>query len=176
MAMTEVKPRIYCGTYAKYNAGNLAGAWLDLEDYTDTDAFYDACRELHKDETDPEYMFQDFEGFPRALYSESPDQDKLEKLYSWLGKTEDERAIVAAYWDSIDGDADPDTALEAYAGTYSTEADWAEEFLKDTGALESIPENLRYYFDFEAYARDCRLSGDVTFCDSPEGVMVFHNT
>ena len=26
-------PRIYVGTYAKYNAGSIAGQWLDLEDY-----------------------------------------------------------------------------------------------------------------------------------------------
>jgi len=50
--------RIYVGTYAKYNAGSIKGAWLDLEDYSDRDAFLEACRELHKDEQDPEFMFQ----------------------------------------------------------------------------------------------------------------------
>ena len=39
--------RIYVGTYAKYNAGSIKGAWLDLEDYADRDAFLEACRELH---------------------------------------------------------------------------------------------------------------------------------
>jgi hypothetical protein len=29
----EHTPRIYVGTYAKYNAGSIAGAWLDLDDY-----------------------------------------------------------------------------------------------------------------------------------------------
>ncbi len=32
--------RIYVGTYAKYNVGNLAGDWLDLENYVDADGFY----------------------------------------------------------------------------------------------------------------------------------------
>lgn len=58
--------RLYVGTYAKYNADSLGGGWLDLSDYSDRDEFLGACRDLHKDESDPELMFQDFEGFPRA--------------------------------------------------------------------------------------------------------------
>ncbi len=51
--------RVYVGTYAKYNDGNLFGKWFDLEDYTDLDEFYEACADLHADEEDPELMFQD---------------------------------------------------------------------------------------------------------------------
>lgn len=49
--------RIYVGTYAKYNEGSIFGKWLDLSDYSDSEEFYEACRELHKDEEDPELMF-----------------------------------------------------------------------------------------------------------------------
>ena len=38
--------RIYVGTYAKYNNGSIAGAWLNLDDYSDKDAFLAACRKL----------------------------------------------------------------------------------------------------------------------------------
>lgn len=57
--LDEVK--IYVGTYAKYNNGSIFGKWLTLSDYSDLSEFYDACRELHKDEEDPEFMFQDYE-------------------------------------------------------------------------------------------------------------------
>ena len=63
--------RVYVGTYAKYNAGSLGGRWLNLSDYANKDEFMAACRELHKDEADPEFMFQDFEGVPSWLISES---------------------------------------------------------------------------------------------------------
>ena len=63
--------KVYVGTYAKYNNGSLSGAWLDLSDYSDKEEFYEACRELHKDEEDAEYMFQDYENIPEALISES---------------------------------------------------------------------------------------------------------
>ena len=32
--------------------------------------FYEACRELHKDEEDAEYMFQDWENVPEGLIDE----------------------------------------------------------------------------------------------------------
>lgn len=63
--------RVYVGTYRKYNSGSLAGKWLTLADYANRDEFYAACRELHKDEADPEFMFQDWEGVPSWMIGES---------------------------------------------------------------------------------------------------------
>lgn len=63
--------RVYVGTYHKYNSGSLAGKWLTLADYANRDEFYAACRELHKDEADPEFMFQDWEGVPSWMIGES---------------------------------------------------------------------------------------------------------
>lgn len=56
--------KCYVGTYGKYNEGNLAGKWLDLNDYPTYKDFCAACRELHKNECDPEFMIQDWEGLP----------------------------------------------------------------------------------------------------------------
>lgn len=63
--------RVYVGTYAKYNAGSLEGKWLTLSDYANKAEFIAACRELHKDEADPELMFQDWEGVPSWMIGES---------------------------------------------------------------------------------------------------------
>lgn len=165
-------PRIYVGTYAKYNSGSITGAWLDLEDFSDRDAFYEACAELHKDEPDPELMFQDFEYFPRAFYSES---NVPAELFDWLALDEDDRELLAVYQEHVDQDGTIDQAREAFSGKYDSEEDWAHEFLDDTGALESIPENLRYYFDFQAYARDARIGGDMTFARHASDVWAFHS-
>ena len=70
-ATTLSAARVYVGTYGKYNAGSLFGEWLDLSDYSDKEEFYDACRELHKDEEDAEFMFQDWENVPENLIGES---------------------------------------------------------------------------------------------------------
>ena len=65
-ATTLSAASVYVGTYAKYNNGSLFGAWLNLSDYSDKEEFYEACRELHKDEEDAEYMFQDWENVPEG--------------------------------------------------------------------------------------------------------------
>ncbi len=57
--MTNVN--LYVGTYQKYNEGSLYGKWINLSDYSDLGKFYKEIRELHKDEDDPEFMFQDWE-------------------------------------------------------------------------------------------------------------------
>ena len=59
--------RVYIGTYGKYNAGSLAGGWVDLDSCASYREFLAACKKLHRDEAEPEYMIQDYEGFPDGL-------------------------------------------------------------------------------------------------------------
>lgn len=164
--------RIYVGTYAKYNNGSIAGAWLDLDNYPDKDSFLTACKELHKDESDPELMFQDFEGFPKSYYAESSVPDSL---WDWLALDDDDKELLEVYQDAIEEDAGIDRARDAAMGRFNSESDWAADWLEQTGALESIPENLRYYFDYEAYARDAQINGDVVFARHGGEVWVFFN-
>ena len=72
--------KVYVGTYAKYNNGSIFGEWIDAEDYADKEEFIEACKELHKDEPDPELMLQDYEGFPEVFYSE---KDIDSRLWDW---------------------------------------------------------------------------------------------
>lgn len=57
-------PRIYVGTWAKYNAGSLSGEWLALKDYDNYSELCEVMRAIHEDESDPEPMIQDCEDFP----------------------------------------------------------------------------------------------------------------
>jgi antirestriction protein len=142
--------QVYVGTYAKYNAGSIAGAWLNLEDYQDKDAFYKACAELHKDEEDAEFMIQDFEGFPEKFYCES---GLPEELFDWLALDENERNILEAYI-AITGDEKSTIgeAMEDYQGAYSSDVDFTQQLLEDCG---EIPKDLPNYIviDWEATAR-----------------------
>ena len=85
-AVTLSEARVYVGTYNKYNSGTLLGKWLDLSDYSDKDEFLEACRELHKYEQDPKYMFQDYENIPETLISESWLSDKFFELRDAIEK------------------------------------------------------------------------------------------
>ena len=79
-AVTLSEVKIYVGTYGKYNAGSIFGKCLDLSNYSDKDEFNEACRELHKDEEDAEYMYQDWENIPDSLIGESWLSEKFFEL------------------------------------------------------------------------------------------------
>ncbi|WHT75169.1 antirestriction protein ArdA [Myroides odoratimimus] len=63
--------KVYVGTYAKYNNGSIKGDWIELNNFSSIEEFYEFCSELHSDETDPEFMFQDSDyPFMHLLYSQ----------------------------------------------------------------------------------------------------------
>ena len=153
--------RIYVGTYAKYNAGNLTGAWLDLEDYSDAEEFNAAALALHKDEADPELMFQDFEGFPRAFYGESHVSDDL---WAWLELNEHERELLEVYQDRVCDTGTIGQAREAFMGKGSDRAAIAEQFHEEAGDLDNVPDWLQGHIDWDSVARDMEY-GAVAFAD-----------
>ena len=60
-------PRIYVGTWAKYNVGSLSGEWLALRDYDNYSELCEVMRAIHEDESDPEPMIQDCDDFPEGF-------------------------------------------------------------------------------------------------------------
>jgi antirestriction protein len=97
------------------------------------------------------------EGFG-SLVGESTPLDRVAGLAELI---EEHGEAFIAYAENIGDDATGDGFQEAYQGEFDSLADWAEEFMESTGGLEAIPENLRYYFDYEAYGRDAQLGGDI---------------
>jgi antirestriction protein len=173
MAIVKVtdEPKLYVGTYAKYNAGSIEGKWLTLSDYDDKEAFLKACAELHKDEADPELMYQDFEYLPRELYNESHLDDRI---WEYLEYDEDDREKIADYLDEVDSSADMDDALNAYQGNIddmrgdhllfaSKEEVYGHHVVEEGLFGEEIPESLQNYIDYEALGRDWLM--DVTITD-----------
>lgn len=169
-------PRVYVGTYAKYNSGNLAGRWVDLDNYTDPDDLLTDLADIHADEADPEYMCQGWEGVPDSLAAECPD---WEQVLAWVTLDEDDREVLDA-WMSYGREFDPDAAQEAYFGTYETLADYVEEFWRDCGGFEEADGDQWFhptrYIDWERMAKDLEMSGDVFTVETDEGVMVFDAT
>lgn len=94
--------KLYVGTYAKYNSGDLSGAWLDLDKFANAEEFEAACKRIHKDERDPELMFQDVETDPgcdwqEGLYCESSiPRDYWTLKAEFAAKVDDEPAKGSA--------------------------------------------------------------------------------
>lgn len=166
-------PKLYVGTYAKYNNGDLSGEWMDLSDYNDKDEFLEACAELHSDEEDPEFMFQDKEDIPEGMYSESSVEDAI---WDFLNMSDDDQELLKVYRENVDSDASIETAREAFLGKYNSPEDWAESFLEETGGLAEVPASLRMYIDFASWANDARCGGDMTFVETGyHECWCFHN-
>jgi antirestriction protein len=160
--------RIYVGTYAKYNDGSIAGAWLDLSDYSDAEEFSEACQALHGD-GEHEFMFQDWEGIPDGMVSES---HLSAEFWDWVQLDDDDQELLSVYRSEVDQSGSLESARDDYMGTFSSAENWAEEYLNDSGMLSEVPENLRNYIDFEAYARDASYGG-ISFVNHDGSVWVF---
>jgi antirestriction protein len=142
-------PSVYVGTYAKYNSGSIQGAWVRLDQFDDQDEFLEYCAELHKDEEDPEFMYQDFENFPDEYYSESeinPD------LWEFLALDDNDRAMYEAFKETgMEGTFSE--AEDAYSGQFDSDIDFVMELLESCG---DIPKDMPSYIhiDWESTARD----------------------
>lgn len=151
--------QIYVSTYAKYNNGFNTGAWLKLEDYSDSEEFYDACKELHSDEEDAGFMFQDWENIPSGLIGESWLSDNFFPLRDALDdKSEDEQEAFFEYMDYCSYDIDKigvDEMIEkfedAYIGMYDNEEEFAQQ---EATEMFNIPSEIEPYFNYESFARD----------------------
>ncbi len=151
--------RIYVGTYAKYNEGSIFGKWMDLSDYSDSEEFYDACRELHSDEEDPELMFQDWENIPDSLIGESWLAENIFEIIEAidnLSETQQEAFGVWLNFTSSDiASEDIDDLISSfeddYQGEYSSEEDYAYEVIEE---CYDLPEFAKTYFDYEKFASD----------------------
>jgi antirestriction protein len=160
-----MEAKLYVGTYGKYNAGRLHGKWLDLTEYSDKEEFLEACKEVHKTEHDPEYMFQDKEGLlykmPKTWLSESHISDEVfEFMEAFEDDTDKGEAFLS--WLSCTGYKGDFSYLittfeEAYEGEYDSTKAYAEYLIDETGILDKMGD-LSSYFDYEAYARDLFMS------------------
>lgn len=174
MAADFSQAAIYVGTCAKYNAGSLFGKWFNLSDFTDKDEFMEACKKLHKDEDDPEFMFQDRENIPEELVSESWISEKFFELRDKvedMDATEQEAFSIWLDYESRDLSKDDADDLvkkfkDDYIGKYDEEEDYAREVVEQCYEVSDFVLN---YFDYAAFARDL-FNGDYKHIDG----FVFH--
>ena len=91
-------------------------------------------------------------------------------LKTWFDTFEDlsgEDLIKAVYLAEYSGENMSDilARLDDVCLFEGNAKNYAENYLEESGLLSEIPENLRYYFDVEAFARDMMLSGDISEVD-----------
>jgi antirestriction protein len=157
--MTNVQ--IYVGTYAKYNNGSIYGAWLKLEDYSDFEELQKAMRNLHKDEEDPEFMFQDYECSEAikflGLISECHISENIYEVLEAIENCSYDEEVIEAYICCL-GDSSNDIqeilekVSESYSGEYSSDVEFTQQLLEETGDLSAdLPAYIHIDWDRTAY-------------------------
>ena len=176
--MTNNTPKIYVACLASYNAGILHGNWIDLDG---TETLEDRISEILKaspEDDAEEWAVHDHE-FCGHL-SEYAGTNTLNAIQEAFEKVEAEGIdweVFCEYCAHLGHDIEAgqvEMFSEAYAGTADTLEDWCIEFLEETGQLESIPENLRHYFDYAAYARDMEINDVFTISHNSETLVFWH--
>ena len=158
--------KLYVGTYHKYNCGSIYGKWLDLDDFQGKDDFLSACLEIHRDEEDPELMFQDVEcehGWEHRLYSESFVDPVYWDIKNALSRNHVSDDVFSAYVQYKSGDFSEELVSECaenYQGEYSDLKSFAESYCEETGMLEEVPPFFINYIDYEATARDMECNSE----------------
>lgn len=174
MTTTTTEARLYVGTYEKYNNGSIFGKWVDLDKFSDAKEFLNYCKELHHDEEDPEFMFQDFEGFPDCFYSESASEKDLQKIFDYLSIDEYDKKILEMYLDATGYSFDEKSltnAMDAYQGQAYSEAEFAEWTAEECGDIPAdLPSWIR--IDWEA-SWNCNLRHDYSTAKDSDGTIYF---
>jgi len=172
-----VNLRVYVGTYKKYNEGSLFGEWIDFKNYSNLEEFYREIRELHKDEVDPEFMFQDYECSDiissLGLISESYISKDIFKILEIINESDYNEDIIASYLTCTGEDCTQienviSKISEVYSGEYNNDIDFTQTLLEDTG---SIPSNLPSYLHIDWK----RTSRDIMFDYSSSNNHYFRN-
>lgn len=153
---------VYVGTYNKYNEGSIFGKWIDLSNYSNLADFYKDIRELHKDEEDPEFMFQDYEAsdliISLGLISECHISDNIFEILEAIENSPYDEEVIEAYLDCIGYNGEEideiiEKVEESYNGEFESDIDFTQNLLEDCG---EIPKDLPSYIhiDWERTARD----------------------
>lgn len=154
--------KIYVASLSDYNAGILHGKWIELEGLS-TDDIQDEVNDILKSspysketgEEAEEWAIHDYE-LGGIRISEYEGFDTIVQIVEAL---EEHGEALAAYYNHIGGDIESavDGFEEAYCGDFSDEHDpmkaYAEQFF-DEVYLHEVPEHLRFYIDYELFARD----------------------
>lgn len=155
----------------KYNEGELIGEWIDFP--ISDDELEEVLERIgvssEPDENGSyyeEYFFTDWESeFCDDLsLGEFESIDHVNEIVEKIAEYEDMAEYVLEAFNISDlMENDPsDYILWNACDT----AELGERVTEETGILESLPDSLRYYFDFEAYGRDFEIDSFGGWCSA----------
>lgn len=132
------------------------GLWIDLDDVAEWAQIEEKLLGLFPGALIDEILCADIEGLPKHFYASNCDGFDMD---GWAAFLEDKETthlddeVIDAYFDN-NGVSSISDIEEAYQGEFSSDEAFADDYIDSTGMLSEVPENLRFYFDTEKFARD----------------------
>lgn len=166
---------IFITNLGKYNEGELIGEWVKLP--VSEEELEAVFEHIGINEEYEEHFITDYEtditGLKVGEYDSIEDLNELAETLEDLDEYEREivEAMISEGYDLEEALEKKDDCMVYHDCNDMT--DVAEQYAEETGLLDSIPENLRYYFDFEAYGRDMGIEGTFVFTNNGNCVQIF---
>lgn len=144
----------------KYNEGALVGEWVSLP-HEGLEEILDKISNNGKDELFISDYETDINGLKVAEYDDILQLNEIAEEIDNL--SDDEVIALQAYLEQYN---DIEQALEEVRqGNYTiyydcdNMEDVAYQVVNDCGLLDGVPEEVKIYFDYEAYGRDMEING-----------------
>lgn len=156
--------QVYIANLGKYNEGELVGAW-----FTPPVDYEEMAEKIGLNEEYEEYAIHDYElPFEIDEYTPIEEVNRLCEMVNELPEDIlDELSELIPYAGGLEELYENVDSIYHYPDCEDM-TDLAEYFLEETGALQSVPSELRNYIDYEAYGRDLAISG--TFVETNHGI------
>ena len=169
-------PKVYIACLAAYNAGFLHGQWIDLDGTVDLDEEISKVLKSSPEADAGEWAVHDFEYCVGLCeYTGSNTLKEIIAAYEACDRSNIEWEPFIRFCEHLDENPAEKQVVafqEAYAGKDENLEAWAIDFIQDTGGIEGMHEHLRFYFNYEAYARDLEIN-DVFTVEHKQDVLVF---
>jgi antirestriction protein len=171
-------PRVYLACLASYNAGILHGRWIELDGTEDLEEGLLEMRSSSPANDADEWAVHDHEHCGHL--GEYPGLQRLKMLEEAFKHAEAEGLdweLLCAFCDHAGHELEPQSVTlfhDSFTGSGFSLVDWCRQFFEETGEIERIPEHLRHYIDYQAYARDLEIN-DVFTVEHGGETHVFWN-
>lgn len=169
MTKTNLMFNVWIGNLNKYNCGELFGEWIDflaLDIDEINEKIEEICYnpELEEIEELDEFFIADYDCSFKHNFGEYENIEELKELADVLADLADE---FGEYFDDITKAADyfgvdyRNIDADDFIIHYDCNDmyDVAYNYVNECGLLDSMPEHLQCYFDYNALARDMDIEG-----------------
>ena len=171
MSLTLPTPRIWVGTWATYNEGNLYGRWVDATQ-TAEEIESEVCDLLNHSPivNDEEWYIGDHEGLGRNI-SEQESFERVAEIGEAVSQADDPWAFLE--WLEWTDSDDLSRFEEEYRGKFDTPKDFAEEWNYELYGEDGLGP-LAPHIDWDSVWYDLKCSGFYSV-RTEGGVFIFES-